>query len=64
MLQLSEYGEKIMEDMKLKDIDINEFKKDVYTYYFDIFPKDERKSLELIQFSYEKRIYKNYKNLI
>ncbi len=53
-----------MEDINLKYIDINEFKKDVYTYYLDIFPEDERKPLELIELSYKKRIYKNYKNSI
>lgn len=56
--------EEIMENINLKYIDINEFKKEVYTYYLDIFPESERKPLELIQFSYEKRIYKNYKNPI
>ncbi len=55
-----------MEDINLKYIDINEFKKEVYTYYLDIFPEDERKPLELIQTSYEngytkiiKILYKN-----
>lgn len=55
-----------MEDMKLKDISIDVFKKEVYSYYLEIFPEDERKSLELIQSSYEKRhtniveiLYKN-----
>lgn len=51
-----------MEDMKLEDIGIDDFKKEVYSYYLEIFPEDERKPLELIQSSYEKRIYKNYKN--
>ena len=31
---------KIMEDMKLKDIDIDKFKKEVYSYYLEIFPED------------------------
>lgn len=53
-----------MEDMKLKDIGIDKFEKEVYSYYLDIFPEDERKPLELIQSSYEKRIYKNHKNTI
>lgn len=48
--------------MNLKYISIEEFKEKVYFYYLDIFPKEERKTLELIQSSYEKRIYKNYKN--
>lgn len=43
-----------MEDIKLKDISIDEFKKDVYSYYLEIFPEDERKSIELLQSSYEK----------
>lgn len=55
-----------MEDMKLKDIGIDEFKKDVYSYYLEIFPEDERKPIELLQSSYEKHytriieiLYKN-----
>ena len=55
-----------MEDMKLKDIDIDKFEKEVYTYYLAIFPDDERKPLELLQYSYEKHytriieiLYKN-----
>lgn len=55
-----------MKDMKLKDIDINEFKKEIYSYYLAIFPEDERKSLELLHSSYEKHytriieiLYKN-----
>lgn len=52
--------------MELKDIDIEKFKKEVYSYYLEIFPEDERKPLELIKSSYEKHytkiieiIYKN-----
>lgn len=52
--------------MELKDIDIEKFKKEVYSYYLEIFPEDERKPLELIKLSYEKHytkiieiIYKN-----
>ena len=37
-----------MEDMKLKDIGIDKFKEDVYSYYLKIFPEDERKPLELL----------------
>ena len=55
-----------MEDMKLKDIGIDKFEKDVYLYYLKIFPEDERKPLELLQSSYEKHytriieiLYKN-----
>lgn len=47
-----------MEDIKLKDIDIYEFKKEVYSYYLDIFPEDERKPLELLQSSYERHYTK------
>ena len=47
-----------MEDMKLKDIGIDKFKKEVYSYYLEIFPEDERKPLELIQLSYEKQYTK------
>lgn len=49
-----------MEDIKLKYIDMDKFKKEVYSYYLDIFPEDERKSLELIQSAYEKQ----YTNII
>lgn len=55
-----------MQDIKLKDIGIDEFKKDVYSYYLEIFPEDERKPIELLQSSYEKKyttiieiLYKN-----
>lgn len=47
-----------MGDIKLKDIDIDEFKKEVYSYYLDIFPEEERKPLELIQSSYKKQYTK------
>ena len=40
--------------MKLIDIGIDKFEKDVYSYYLKIFPEDERKPLELLQSSYEK----------
>lgn len=55
-----------MEDIKLKDIGIDKFEKEVYSYYLDIFPEDERKPLELLHSSYEKHytriieiLYKN-----
>ncbi len=55
-----------MEDIELKDIDIDKFKKTVYSYYLEIFPEDERKPIELLQASYEKKyttfieiLYKN-----
>lgn len=49
-----------MEDMELRNIDIDKFKKEVYSYYLEIFPEDERKPLELIKSSYEK----HYTNII
>lgn len=55
-----------MENVKLKDISIDEFEKELYSYYLDIFPEDERKPLELLHSSYKKhytRIIKiSYKN--
>lgn len=55
-----------MDDMKLKYIGIDEFEKEVYTYYLAIFPDNERKPLELLRSSYEKHytriieiLYKN-----
>lgn len=47
-----------MEDIELKDISITEFEKEVYSYYLQIFPEDERKPLELIQSSCEKKYTK------
>lgn len=47
-----------MEDIKLKNIDINKFKKEVYSYYLEIFPEDERKSLELLCLAYERHYTK------
>lgn len=47
-----------MEDMKLKYIGIDRFEKEVYPYYLEIFPEDERKPLELIQSSYDKQYTK------
>lgn len=47
-----------MEDIKLKNIDINKFKKEVYSYYLELFPEDERKSLELLCLAYERRYTK------
>lgn len=55
-----------MEGLKLTYIGINQFEKDVYPYYLKIFPEVERKPLELIRFSCEKKytriieiLYKN-----
>ncbi len=47
-----------MESIKLKNININKFIDVVYPYYIDIFSKEERKPLELIQSAYEKRYIK------
>ena len=47
-----------MEDIKLKNININKFKKEVYSYYLEIFPEDERKSLELLCLAYERHYTK------
>lgn len=43
-----------MDDINLLEIDINEFKKDVYEYYIDIFPEEERKPIELLESSYNR----------
>ena len=47
-----------MEDIELKYIGMNQFKKEVYLYYLEIFPEEERKPIELIQYSYEKQYTK------
>ena len=47
-----------MENIKLKYVGMTEFKEDVYSYYLEIFPEDERKPLELIQSSYEEQYTK------
>ena len=44
--------------MQLKYIDIEEFKKEVYSYYLEIFPEDERKPLELLYSSYKRHYTK------
>lgn len=49
-----------MEDIRLKYIDIKEFKEEVYRHYVEIFPEVERKSLALIKSSYERK----YANII
>lgn len=46
--------------IELKNVGIDEFENDVYSYYLDIFPEDERKPLKLIKSSYEK----NYTKII
>lgn len=42
------------EEIKLKYIDVKEFKKELYSYYLEIFPEVERKPLWLVRFSYKK----------
>lgn len=42
-----------MESIELKEIDLNEFEKNIYSYYEEIFPDDERKPLSIIRKSYE-----------
>lgn len=44
--------------LKLIEIDFKEFKKSIYPYYLELFPKDERKSLKNIELSYLKGITK------
>ena len=57
-----------MKDMELKDIGIHEFEKEIYPYYLEIFPKDERKTLGLLKSlfnnGYTKIIEILYKNEI
>lgn len=42
-----------MESIKLKEIDLNEFENNMYSYYEEIFPDDERKPLSVIRKIYE-----------
>ena len=49
-----------MENLELKYINIEEFEKNLYSYYLNIFPADERKTLESISLSYKK----NYTKII
>lgn len=44
----------ILDNISLENINIEEFEKLLYSYYLEIFPKDERKSLELIKSSFNK----------
>lgn len=52
-----------MDDINLKYIDINDFKKEIYQYYLGIFPEEERKPLELLQSSYDRQYTKIIKIL-
>lgn len=42
-----------MKNINLIYIDINEFKEKIYPYYLEIFPKEERKPIELIEKCYQ-----------
>lgn len=44
--------------LKLIQIDFEKFKKEIYPYYLELFPKNERKSLKNIEKSYLKDITK------
>jgi len=44
--------------LKLTEIDFEEFKKAIYPYYLELFPKDERKSLKNLEIPYLKGITK------
>ncbi len=44
----------IEDTITLLYIDINEFRESLYLYYIDIFPEDERKSLDLLKSSYNR----------
>lgn len=46
------------DNVQLKNISIEEFKKEIYSYYLEMFPDKERKPLKLIQASYEKQYTK------
>lgn len=43
-----------MEDIKLEDTTIEGFKKEIYLYYLEIFPEEERKSFRKIKRAYKK----------
>lgn len=43
-----------MEDIKLEHTTIEEFKKEIYSYYLAIFPEEERKSIKQIEVGYKK----------
>jgi len=45
-----------MLNIKLKQVDIKEFKNKLYDSYLEIFPKDERKPFSLIKKTYKKKI--------
>ena len=49
--------------LKLEEIDFTEFKNDIYKYYLELFPKNERRTLRQIEIPYTKNIMKLVKIL-
>lgn len=45
--------EQINEIVNIQEIDINEFEKNIYSYYLEIFPENERKTLKMINSSFD-----------
>lgn len=45
--------EQINEIVNIQEIDINEFEKNIYSYYLEIFPENERKTLKMIKSSFD-----------
>ena len=52
-----------MEDIKLEEIDIKEFKEDIYIHYVEAFPEEERKPFSLIKNTYDRGYMKLIKIL-
>lgn len=47
--------------MEIIEIDINEFEKDIYNGYIELFPEEEQREWDKIQKAYENKIEKFYK---
>ena len=47
--------------MEIIEIDINEFEKDIYNEYIELFPEEEQREWDKIQKAYENKIEKFYK---
>ena len=47
--------------MEIIEIDINEFEKDIYNEYIELFPEEEKREWDKIQKAYENKIEKFYK---
>ena len=45
--------EQINEIVNIQEIDINEFEKNIYSYYLEIFSENERKTLKMIKSSFD-----------